>query len=242
MKERGDGMRHFSLEKWADFARDVVGAEEKKAMQSHIEGGCKECAKLLVTWKHVQDAARREAANQPPDNIVRTVKAMGAIHGLGSGRPVTSPIAKLLFDSFRSPLPAGVRSTAVNSRQLLYGVGDYRLDIRIEPQEDSDKVVLLGQILNSSEPDRPIGVMSVVLKKGKRVLAESVTNQLGEFQLEFNLESSLQLQAGLPHGELVQIPLVEPANSKADVEPQSTDSIGVKRLMQKAIKSTKRKV
>jgi hypothetical protein len=238
----GDGMNHFNLGEWADFARDVATKEQKQLMQSHLESGCGKCAKLFGTWKRVHEAGWREASYQPPENIVRTVKGMGAIHGPRKAQAMKFPIAELLFDSMRTPMNAGVRSAAARLRQLLYGIGGYRLDLRIEPQENSDKVALLGQVLNSTEPDQPIGIMSIVLKRGNKVLTESVTNRFGEFQLECDLEGSLQFQAGLPHGQVVQIPLVELVNGKTDEEPEPNDSIGLKRLLRRVEKRTRRRV
>ncbi|MGA8224363.1 MAG: hypothetical protein WB780_22140 [Candidatus Acidiferrales bacterium] len=211
-------------------------------MQSHLDTGCKGCAKLFTTWKRVQEAGRREASYQPPDSVVRSVKGAGVIHGLGQGRPAKAPIAELLFDSMRNPMAAGVRSSSANLRQLLYGVGGYRLDLRIEPRENSDKVDLVGQILNSADPEKPVGVTPVVLKKGNRVMAESVTNRFGEFQLECDLAGSLELHADLPHGQVVHVPLVELVSGTSAKEPQPDDSIGLKRLLHRIEKRTRKKV
>jgi hypothetical protein len=235
-------MSHFKLEEWADFVRDVATQEKKREMQIHLDNGCKGCAKLYATWTRVQEAGRREASYQPPDSIVRSVKGAGVIHGLGRARLEKAPIAELLFDSLRSPIAAGVRSSSATLRQLLYGLGGYMLDLRIEPQENSDKVALLGQVLNSTDPDTPIGVTSVVLRRGNKVLAESVTNRFGEFQLECDLEARLQLHAKLPHGQVVQVPLVELASSTAERELQLNDSIGLKKLLRRVEKRTRKKV
>jgi len=242
IKSRGDGMRHFSLEEWADFARGVAGKLEKNVMQTHLETGCKECAKVFNTWKRIHEAARRESAYSPPESVVRTVKGLGAIHGLGKVSRVKSPIPQLLFDSFRSPLPAGVRSDALTARQLLYGLNTYRVDLRIQPQEDSDKVAVVGQILDSSDPDHAIGILHVVLRKGKKIIAESMTNRYGEFHLECDLENCLQLQAGLPHGQVVHIPLVEPIAETVPEAPEVNDSSGVRGFLRRARKSTRKKV
>lgn len=241
-KFRGDGMKHFSLEKWTNFARDVVGREEKNVMQKHLERGCQECTKVLSTWNRVHQAARRESAYSPPDSVVRTVKGLGALHGLGKVSRMKASIAQLLFDSARSPLPAGVRSASLAARQLLYGISNYRVDLRIQPQEDSDKVAVVGQILDSSDPENAIGPIHVVLRKGKKIIAESVTNRFGEFHLECDLENSLHLQAGLPHGQVVHIPLVDPLTEVAPDVPEDTESSGVRKLLKGSKKSTRKKV
>ncbi|MGB0034352.1 MAG: hypothetical protein WBP79_02630 [Candidatus Acidiferrales bacterium] len=235
-------MRHFTLEKWADFARDVVGEEEKAQMQTHLKSGCKECGKVAGVWKRIYEAARRENSYNPPDSAVRTVKGQGVIHGVGQDRATKPKFADLLFDSFRSPAMAGVRSVSAAARQLLFGAGEYRLDIRIEPNIDSEKVSLLGQILNSSKPNEGVGEASVTLLRGQTVLAESATNQFGEFHLECDLETSLQLRAKLPHGAVVWIPLVEPAGDKSGEGPDLSDSIGVKKILRAVKKRAKKKV
>jgi hypothetical protein len=235
-------MRHFSLEKLTDFVRDVVGQEEKNVIEKHLEGGCQECTKVLSTWNVVHQAARRESAYRPPESVVRTVKGLGSLHGLGKVSRMKAFVAQLLFDSSMSPLPVGVRSTSLAARQLLYGASNYRVDLRIQPQEDSDKVAIVGQILDSADPENAIGPIHVVLRKGKRIIAESVTNRFGEFHLECDLENSLHLQAGLPHGQVVQIPLVDPLGEAALPEPEDTESSGVRKLLKSSKKSTRKKV
>src|SRR5277367_2128318 len=168
-------MRHYALEKWIDFARNAINEDEKVAMQSHLEIGCAACSKELSMWQRLQQVTRRESAYAPPDGAVRTVNATFANRSAGNLRHAKSELASLLFDSFRSPLLAGVRSSASSSQQLLYGAGDYRIDVRIEPQMDSEKVVLIGQVLNAADPDERFSSMPVNLLKGKKILATSRT-------------------------------------------------------------------
>lgn len=229
-------MPHFSLEEWADFARDAVKGAQKAAMQTHLESGCKPCAKVLGTWTRVREAARREKAYQPPESAVRSVKGLGAIH-----IPAKTSLVRLLFDSSSNPIAAGVRSAATVARQLLYGVGAYRIDLRMEPQMDSDKVSLVGQILNSADPTKHAAAVPVVLLKGRKVLAESHTNGFGEFHLQCDLEGSLQLLLILPHGSEVRIPLVEPAKPTAQ-SMETLESSMVTGIVSRKRRSTRKRV
>ncbi|MGH9727695.1 MAG: hypothetical protein ACRD4V_03795 [Candidatus Acidiferrales bacterium] len=206
-------------------------------MQTHLESGCEPCAKVLSTWTRVREAAMREGAYQPPESVVRSVKGMGAIHV-----PAKTSIARLLFDTARQPVAAGVRSASTVARQLLYGVGVYRIDLRMEPQMDSDKVSLVGQILNSTDPARHAVSVPVVLLKGRKVLAESQTNGFGEFQLECDLESHLQLQLVLPHGMDVRIPLIEPVKGPIFNSLDNLESKKVIGFSSRRGKSTRKKV
>jgi hypothetical protein len=203
-------MRHYSLEKWVDFARNVIGEDEKVAMQSHLETGCEACSRELRIWQRFQQVAGRESVFAPPAGAVRTVNAAFANRSTTRLRLAKSQIASLLFDSFRAPLLAGVRSSGSSSQQLLYGAGDYRIDVRIEPQMDSEKVVLIGQVLNSADPDERLSELPVNLLKGRRLLAESITTEFGEFQIECQLEGSLRLVVLLRGPLKVSLPLIEP--------------------------------
>lgn len=232
-------MQHYSLEDWADFARDVVAKGKKAAMQSHLETGCKPCTKVHSLWQRLNETARRESAYRPPDQAVKTVKGLGAIHGISKPRKATTRLADLLFDSFRNPMQAGVRSTATTARQLLYGAGNYRIDVRIEPLDDSEKLALVGQVLNASDPAKTMPSLPVVLYKGGKILSVSKTNSFGEFHLECNLQHDLKLHFKIPGEKEVWIPLVSPA-SEAHLD--SPDSVGVNKLMNKVRKSTRKKV
>jgi hypothetical protein len=203
-------MRHYSLEKWVDFARNVIDEDERIEMQSHLQTDCTACSKELRMWQRLQQVARRESVYAPPEGTVRTVNATFANRSAGQLRHAKSEVATLLFDSFRSPLLAGVRSAESATQQLLYGIGDYRIDVRIEPQMDSEKVVLIGQVLNSADPDERLAAVPVSLFTGRKMLAESVTSEFGEFQIECGLEESFRLVVLLANGKEVSIPLVEP--------------------------------
>ena len=230
-------MTHFSLEEWADFARELIKEEQRAAMQTHLESGCKPCSKALSIWMRVREAAMREEAYQPPESAVRGVKGMGAIHV-----PTRTSLATLLFDSSRKPITAGVRSASTVARQLLYGVGAYRIDLRMEPQMDSDKVSLVGQILNSTDPARHAVSVPVVLLKGRKVLAESRTNGFGEFHLECDLESQLQLQLVLPQGLDIKIPLIEPVKGTVSNGLDTLESTKIIGFSLGKGKSTRKKV
>lgn len=207
---RGNGMRHYSLEKWVDFARNVLREDEKVEMQSHLETGCAECSKELAIWQHLQRLARRESAYTPSEGAVRTVNASFINRSTGQSSHAKSQIASLLFDSFRGPLLTGVRSAGSASQQLLYGSGDYRIDVRTEPQMDSEKVILIGQVLNSADPDEPLSAARVSLLKGRKILAESVTSEFGEFQIECDLQGGIRLVVTLSDRQEVSLQLVEP--------------------------------
>jgi hypothetical protein len=216
-------MTHYSLEQWVDFARNAVGEEQKRKMESHLETGCVGCSKELGMWQRLHQVARRESAYVPPDGTLRTANASFADQSLRR-TPAKTGVASLLFDSFRSPLLAGTRSTGNASRQVLYGAGTYRIDVRIEPKMDSEKVILIGQVLNSASPEERLPELRVTLFKGRKVLAESTTRQFGEFQIECELEGGFRLMVMLPGRTEVTLPLIEPGFAIEEPSPHAIDT------------------
>jgi hypothetical protein len=223
-------MKHYALEKWVDFARNVIREDEKAEMQNHLNTGCTECSRELNMWQRLHQVAQRESAYEPVGGAVRTVNAIFA-NRRSHPREAKPGVAALLFDSVRSPLSAGVRSAAGSaSRQLLYGSDNYRIDVRIEPQLDREKAVLIGQVLNSSDPDEHMSEVPVTLLKGKKILAECVTSQFGEFQMDCDLEGGFRLMVILPGQREVSLPLIEPKFGQDD---RLAHPVGANRVRQR---------
>ena len=234
-------MHHFTLEEWADFARDITQGGRRAAMKSHLVSGCTSCAAVVSLWQRVHRIAQRESAFDPPESAVLNGKTTFTLYMASKGRPKRAAHAKLLLDSLLQPHFAGARSSEITVRQLLYGAGDYHIDIRIEPQEDSDKVALVGQVLNAEDVDNYIDQAVVILFQAGRVCAESFTNRFGEFRLECQLESGLQLRVRLPHGTELRVPVLEPTHAENENTSQPTESIEIKHILPGRKKRTRTK-
>lgn len=206
-------------------------------MQAHLDRGCKRCAKIFRMWMGVRGISQREASYEPPDAAVRNAKSLSSS---GGTRPKIS-VLQLLFDSFHSPVFAGVRSMGASARQMLYGIGPYRIDLRMEPQMDSDKVEVVGQILNSADPISSGTQATVKLLRGRKILMESQTNALGEFHLECALEGQLQLLLELPRSRDVKIPLLVPSDSSLSGRLEAKDSEGFIRSASVRKQSTRKR-
>src|SRR3984957_13970918 len=193
-------MDHYSMENWVDFARGVIGVRETTAVQSHLDTGCKKCSKARKLWKHVHQVARQETALAPPETGAREMKAAMSIHGPRRQKGLAAATAKLLFDSGLSPVQVGVRSSGSAARQLLFGVGTYRIDLRMEPQLHSDKDAVIGQVPHSTDPREGLGALPVALVKGRKVVAETITSKFGEFNLECDMNGHFHLRVRLPSG------------------------------------------
>ena len=100
---------------------------------------------------------------------------------------------ELIFDSFLVPSPVGLRATWQVGWQGLYRAGDCSVDLRIEPELKSARAAVIGQITNHVLPELEMGNLPVCLRAGKQVVAETVSNRFGEFQMEYDQQAQLKL-------------------------------------------------
>src|SRR5262249_19751763 len=103
-------MTHFSLEDWADFARERASGDAVAKMQGHLDEGCAECARILAMWRSVLQVASREPAFRVPESAVRCVKALYHVSRPEKLESLPLRLARLVFSSFAEPLREGVRS------------------------------------------------------------------------------------------------------------------------------------
>ena len=104
---------------------------------------------------------------------------------------------------------------------------------------DSDKVILVGQVLNSADPDERLADVSVTLAKGRKVLAESTTSQFGEFQIECQLDAGYRLVVMLPGNAEVTLPLIGPVFGSDAETPHADDVNRVRRNLEARKKGTR---
>lgn len=203
------GRDHFTDEDWLDYARDL--AVSRDALERHLAGGCNRCEPTLRFWRSVLTLARAEAAYAPPLHAVRQARASFA-----AARPAPRPsLAALVFDSFRQPLPAGVRAGAgaPSARQMMFKAGPYAVRLRVERAGDSDRVSVVGQVVDDADPTRALADLSVLALRGTQAVDRTLTNRLGEFQLEPESADNLRLSVGVPDRGPLTVPL--PVHTRA---------------------------
>lgn len=114
--------------------------------------------------------------------------------------PPSIGAAELIFDSFRRPLPAGVRRLHESDRHLAYRCKDKIVDVHITPLVESDRISLAGQVTGIVFPLSYFHSLVVLLMDGDKTLARTNTNQFGEFQLEFEIVRDAGLKIWLLDG------------------------------------------
>ncbi len=199
-------MEHLSEQAWADFVRGINKSETNTDIESHLASGCSDCKAAFNIWNQVRTTIANEKTYMPPDNALRMVKQEFAARYPPEQRP--SVLANLLFDTFAQPLPTGVRSGAAVARQLVYEAEGLTVDLRVDPQPQSNKICVVGQVLDKGVPRVSPSGASIMIwtEKGQPILQVSA-NESGEFQLEFEVQENLRLSIDVADRKTIRIPL-----------------------------------
>ncbi len=200
-------MSHFSAGQWFEFARDTALSEQKAVMQRHLEDGCQECRNLSGIWSEVLEINRRESDYHPPAGAVRSAKAMFVPERSWKWFPEIAVAARLIFDSIREATPTAVRGSMTSSRQTLQEAMPFVIDLRVECEPARKRVHLIGQVLNSKEPNKNVANVDVFLLKGEHLAAKTAANTSGEFDLEFQDEEDLKLFIDIRGQKVIEIRL-----------------------------------
>src|SRR5712691_4363736 len=214
--------RHFAEEALVDFARQQGGEEQTARMERHLDAGCERCAQTLRLWKAVLGLAGQEASYRPPEAVVGQVQRQFALHRPKGFLERVARNASMVFDSFRQPLPAGVRAAGASPRQLAYKAGRYLIMLRVQPRAGSDRLSVVGQVLDEANPTKALQDAPVLVLRGKETVDRTLTNHLGEFQLEQDPSESLRLCVGAPEVEplAVLLPSVGPTRGSGWAGPR----------------------
>jgi hypothetical protein len=198
---------HYRDEEWVDYANENVPAEKRQAMSEHLSTRCQPCAKAVKTWSHVREAAKREATYEAPGSAVQHVRNVFRLVAGEKKQRRLGDLPRLVFDSLWQPAMAGVRSSASTARQVLYRTKDVTIEMRIEPEQLSESLNVIGQISSVQSHGEGIPEVGVVVGGKANVIAEARTNRFGEFQCSFVPEEGLYIQFAVSEGKTLSIPL-----------------------------------
>jgi hypothetical protein len=184
-------MTHYGIQEWVDFARGVGDRTGFSAMREHLETGCADCAPVAAFLESLARVC--QGMETAPETVARLARAIYPVRPSARARRSMRIPVELIYDSFLAPATAGLRATWQAGWQALYRAGDCSLDVRIEPDLRSSRAAVIGQVFNHALPDLPMGDIPVCLRSGRQVVAETLSNRFGEFQMEYDQQSRLQL-------------------------------------------------
>ena len=170
-------------------------------MERHLGTGCVRCGQAVALFRRVAVMAREDARFEPPLEAIEKAREIFAIRPRGVERPLRQLVARLVFDSFREPLPAGMRASQAVSRHVLYKAGQYYVDLRLDATPGTRHVSVAGQVLRSGSDKTLPGTVSVLLMDQRSVLADAPVNAFGEFNLDYDVQARLRLRVLLNSGK-----------------------------------------
>ena len=118
-------------------------------------------------------------------------------------------VARLLFDSLRMHGPLGVRSSRIFGRRFMYEHNNTTIDVQLDVQPGSDRISLMGQLLDGTRPRFSFENLAVILTARTGTLARTTTNRQGEFILQFEFAENLSLEIRVGERSWISVPLTQ---------------------------------
>ncbi|MCU1235734.1 MAG: hypothetical protein JWP63_3701 [Candidatus Solibacter sp.] len=200
-------MKHYAIDQWVDFTRGVVAGDEAAQMLAHLRSGCADCGRLSAFTSKLSSICVGLNSAPVPESSLRLARAIFPVRMQDRPKRGTRLPVEMIFDSFLVPSAVGLRSTWQVGWQGLYRAGDCSVDLRIEPALKSSRAAVIGQITNHVSPAVEMGNLPVSLRSGKQVVAETMSNRFGEFQMEYDQQTQLKLCILLRDSKSIQVPL-----------------------------------
>jgi hypothetical protein len=198
--------QHFATEECVDLVNGQLSVERMQMMQSHLDANCEKCSKTVQFWQHVRQTAQRDADYLVPESVVRHVRtAFIVAQPLGGQRRFEIP--RLVFDSLWRPAALGLRSASGKPRQMIYKAGDIAIEIQIQPEPQSDRVSIAGQVSNTARQSEGVAEIPVVLAGPNGKIAEASTNEFGEFHISFSPEPGARISFTVAGQRDLSVPL-----------------------------------
>jgi anti-sigma factor RsiW len=190
-------MNHLEPGQLVDLARGLIADDEAAALRPHLDG-CDRCRAALSRLSLVVRAAR--LASSVPADAIREVNDLA-----GAWSQPASPAidARLVFDTLRQPLAAGVRGGA-QDRHLLFEAEHWAVDLRLVRRERALNIT--GQLANALAPSQGCAGVAVLAWSTAGIIARGLTGSLGEFTiacadiapLTLEIRSSPAITIGIP--------------------------------------------
>jgi hypothetical protein len=202
-------MRHYQTEKWVDFARGVLDESARAAMAAHLAAGCDRCRRKAELLGELAEVTENDPEFEPPESVLRMAHAIYQ----RPERPesLVRILARVVYDSLNSPLPAGVRSSDRPS-QVLYEAGEFVIDVQVNRERagrepTAPRMVVVGQIASRARPAERLADVPVVLVSEGQIAASGLSNSLGEFSLEFDPARDVRLEIPVDGGRTIEAAL-----------------------------------
>jgi hypothetical protein len=219
-------VKHLSATDAADFVRGVSGPAARQRIERHMSSGCARCRRVVTLYRSIASTAREEQQWDPPIDVVARAVDIFAIAPRRVEPLTHRVIPRLIFDSLRQPLPAGVRASNSLTRHVLYRAGDFFIDLRIDREHGAPRVSIVGQIAPRTAPDAvtPSQAVSVLLLDRRSIVARPPVNAFGEFHFDYDAHAQMRLRILVGEQTGLDLPLsrlLEPPSNRENAGRES---------------------
>jgi hypothetical protein len=190
-------VKHLTATDAADFVRGVSTPAARRRIEQHLTSGCARCTRAVTLYRQIVSTSRQEAQWEPPPAVLDRAMEIFAIPARPRVEPLTHRLLpRLIFDSLRQPLPAGVRASNSVTRHVLYRAGDFFVDLRIDREHGAPRVSIVGQVTPREAPPAatPLEAVSVLLIDRRAVVARPPVNAFGEFHFDYDAHAQVRLR------------------------------------------------
>lgn len=194
-------MSHYDITRWTDYVRGLVDPPAAAAMRQHLRSGCESCGATARRLGTVARVAEADSQYEPPAHLLRFAQAAFSLRRPERVLSLPQLAVRLAFNSLETAFAAGTRGPAEQmSRQTLYEAGDFSVHLRFEQSAGQTRVSLVGQVTSRRVPGLPMEHVPVVLTRGRKIVARSLSNEFGEFQVEYEPRGALRLHIPVSGG------------------------------------------
>jgi len=182
---------HYEIGVWVDFVRGLVSASQLEEMRTHLAAcdACSVTADLLGRlWKTGQQSEQPvpETWSQRAEDILRE-QTLGVLRRLPARRAAPAFGRSAILQA------AAVRSSSGLSRHTIYEAESCVIDVAIEDGPSPQELSIVGQIRGRSGGEGAVASIPIYLRRGKKLLAATSSNEFGEFQLAAALQHKMSL-------------------------------------------------
>jgi hypothetical protein len=200
------------FEQLLDFFDGRLDRDAAASVATHLALGCGQCDGDRAWYQQVKVVAASDDSIEPPPWVLKRAVRLFNLPRvrMNAGARVDRVVAALVFDSLKGLALAGVRSSGVEGRQLLYRADDYNIDVQVAASES--RAELTGQVLREGELmfESVAGLQLELMRNGGTILS-TVTNDRGEFTIPAIDFGSYDLRVDLNEASItiVGLPIAE---------------------------------
>jgi hypothetical protein len=198
-------VKHLTATDAADFVRGLSASAARRRMERHLTSGCARCLRTVTLYRSIASTARDERQWDPPPGVLDRAADIFAIVPRRVDPLQRRLLPRLIFDSLRQPLPAGVRASNSVTRHVLYRAGDFFIDLRIDREHGAPRVSIVGQV--APREAKPLEAVSVLLIDRRTVVARPPVNAFGEFHFDYDVHAQVRLRILLGKQTGLDVPL-----------------------------------